>query len=85
MQSVPNLTLQIKPTDHVPVRETKIETEAKAPDVCLSNISEFAPFSEEIQPAVDEHLITQLKALGLYDQFLAKQPNVDPDNSITGF
>ena len=42
-------------------------------------------FSEEIQPVVDEHLITQLKALGLYDKFLAKQPSDDPDNNITLF
>ena len=77
MHTDPNLTLQIKLTDHVPVREVEIETQAKAPDVSLSNISEIAPFSEEIQPVVDEHLITQLKALGLYDQFLAKQPSDD--------
>ena len=85
MQTDPNLTLQIKLTDHVPVREIEIETEAKAPDVSLSNISEIALFSEEIQPVVDEHLINQLKALGLYHQFLAKQPSDDPDIHITGF
>ena len=44
MQTDPNLTLQIKLTDHVPVRETEIETEAKAPNVSSSNISEIAPF-----------------------------------------
>ena len=67
MQTDPNLTLQIKLTDHVPVREIEIETEAKAPNVSLLNISEFAPFSEELQPAVDAQFITQLKAHGLYD------------------
>ena len=67
MQTDPNLTLQIKLTDDVPVREIEIETEAKAPDVSLSNISEIALFSEEIQPVVDEHLINQQKVLGLYD------------------
>ena len=65
MQTDPNLTIQIKLTDHVPEREIKIETEAKAPDVSLSNISEIEPFSQEIHPVVDEHLINQLKALGL--------------------
>ena len=30
-------------------------------------------------------MITQLKAFGLYDQFLAKQPSDDPDNNITLF
>ena len=85
MQTNPNLTLQIKLTDHVPVREIEIETEAKAPSVFLSNISEVAPFSEEPQPAVNEQFITQLKAHGLYDQFIAKQHSDDPDIQITGF
>ena len=57
MQTDPNLTLQIKLTDHVPTREIEIETEAKAPNVFLSNIGEIEPFSEEIQPAVDEQFI----------------------------
>ena len=85
MQMDPNLTLQIKLTDHVPVREIEIETEAKAPNVSLSNISEIAPFSEEPQPAVDEQFITQLRAHGLYDQFIAKQHGDNPDTQITGF
>ena len=85
MQTDPNLTLQIKLTDHVPVREIEMETETKAPDVSLSNIKEIEPFSEEIHPVVDEHLINQLKALGLYDQFLAKQPTDDPHIHLTGF
>ena len=67
MQTDPNLTLPTKLTDHVPIREIEIDTEAKAPDVSLSNISENAPFSEEPQPAVDEQFMTQLKAHGLYD------------------
>ena len=85
MQTDPNLTLQIKLTDRVPVREIEIETEAKAPEVSLSNNCEIESFSEEIHPVVDEHLIKQLKALGFYDQFLAKQPSDDPDIHITGF
>ena len=80
-----NLTLQIKLTDHVPVRKIERETKAKAPDVSLSNISEIEPFSEEIHPVVDEHLMNQLKALGLYDQFLAKQPSDDRDTHTRGF
>ena len=85
MQTDPTLTLLIKLTDHVPIREIEIETEAKAPNVSLSNISEIEPFCEELQPAVDEQFITQLKAHGLYDQFIAKQPSDDPDIHITGF
>ena len=85
MKTGPNLTLQLKLTDHVPVRENEIETEAKAPNVSLSNIIEIAPFSEELQPASDEQFITQLKAHGLYDHFIAKQSSDDPDVHITGF
>ena len=85
MQTDPNLTLQKKLMDHIPVLEIEIETEAKAPEVSSSNISEVAPFSGEIHLVVDEHLINQLKALGLYDKFLAKQPSDDPDINIAGF
>ena len=85
MQTDPNLTLQIKLTDHVPIRDIEIETEAKAPNVSLSNINEIARFTEEPQPAVDEQFITHLKAHGLYGQFIAKQPSDDPDIHITGF
>ena len=85
MQTDPNLTLQIKLTDHVPIPEIEIETEAKAPNVSLSNNNEIARFAEEPQPAVDEQFITQLKAQGLYDQFMAKQPSDDPDIHKTGF
>ena len=85
MQTDPNLTLQIKLTDHVPVGEIEIETEATAPNVSLSHIRDVSPFSEELQPTIDEQFITQLKAHGLYDQFIAKQPSDDPDIHITGF
>ena len=37
MQTDPNLTLQIKVTDHVPIREIEIETEAKAPNVSVEH------------------------------------------------
>ena len=85
MQTDRNLTLQIKLTDHVPIREIEIEREAKAPNVSLSNISEVTPFSQELQSAIDEQFITQLKAHSLYDQFIAKQPSDDTDIHITGF
>ena len=85
VQTNPNLTLQIKLTDHVPIREIEIETEAKSPNVSLSTINEIARLSGELQPAVDEQFITQLKAQGLYDQFIAKQPSDNPDIHITGF
>ena len=84
MQTDANLTLQIKLTDHVPIREIEIETDGKSPR-SFSNICENAPFSEGIQPVVDEHLINQMKTLALFDEFLAKQPTDDPDINIAGF
>ena len=51
----------------------------------MSNITEISRFSEKPQPAVDEQLIIQLKAHGLYDQFIAKQHSDDQDLHITGF
>ena len=83
MRTDPNLTLQIKLPDHVPLREIEIETEAKVPNVFSSNISEITPFSEDILPVVDEQFINQLKSHGLCDQFLAKQLSDDPDIHIT--
>ena len=85
MQVDPNLTLQITLTYHAPVREIEIETEAKAPNVSLSNISEIEPISEELQPAVDDQFITELKAHGLSDQYIAKQSCDESDIHITGF
>ena len=83
MQTDPNVNLQIKFTDHVPIDETGMDTEAKAQDVSMSNIGEITPFLEELNPVVDEQFINQLKAHD--DQFLAKHPGDDPDNNITGF
>ena len=81
----PNLALQLKPMDHVPIGEIELETESKAPNVFLTNISAITLFSEEVQPVVDDQLINQLKVQGLHDQFLAKQPSDDSDVIITGF
>ena len=84
-QTEPNLILEIEFADHVPILEIEIETKTKEPNVSLSNISEISPFFEEIQPADDEPFITQLKAPGLYDQFLAKQSSDDFDIHLKGF
>ena len=51
----------------------------------MSNKIELSPFSKEVLPIVDGNLIKQLKAVGLHDQFLAKQPSDDPDINLTGF
>ena len=51
----------------------------------MSNKIELSPFSKEVLPIVDGNLIKQLKAVGLHDQFLAKQPSDDPDINLTRF
>ena len=85
MQTDLNLTLKEKLTDHVPIRESEVETEAKAPKVSLSNINEIAPFFEEPQPAVDVQFVTQLKAHGLYNQFIAKRPGFSKNGLFLSF
>ena len=84
MQTDPNLSLRIRLTDHVPIREIEIETEAKSPDVSISNIAEVNNFPDESQSTIDENFIAQLKAHGLYDHFLTKQPEEEADIVITG-
>ena len=84
MQTDLCLSLQIKFKDHVPLREIEIESEAKAPDVSLSNFVAVTLFSDDLPNVPDEHFINQLKAHGLYDQFLAKTPESEPDIQITG-
>ena len=81
----PNLTWQIKHTGHVPIRENEKRTEAQAPHAFFPNTIENTLFSEEVQPVVDDHFISQLKAHGLFDQFLVKQPNDHLDVNVTKF
>ena len=67
IQTDPILTLQMKLTDHVPIREDEIETHSGIPDVPLSNITEKTTFSKEVQSIFDEQFITELKAHDLYE------------------
>ena len=62
MKTDPNLNIQIKHTYHAPVLETQIQTEAKAPDVFSSFISEFTPFFEDKKLVCDKQFINQLTA-----------------------
>ena len=84
MQTDPSLSIWIKLTDAVPIREIEIETAAKTPDVALSNIAAVKPFPDEL-PALDENFINQLKVHGLFDQFLAQQPAEDHAVTVNGF
>ena len=72
LQTDPNLTLHLKTTDLVPIREKEKGTKAKAPYVLLSNFSELTLFSQDVQPAVVDRFISQLNAHVLSDQFSAK-------------
>ena len=60
MQRDFSLSLKIKRTDHVPIHENEIETEAKVPDVSLSNSSETTQFFEDLLNVVDDQFINQL-------------------------
>ena len=46
MQTDPTLTLSLKLIDQIPIQEIEIETEAKDPDVALSDISSRQKFPE---------------------------------------
>ena len=85
--SLPTLTLSLKLTDRLPIKEIEIETEAKSPDVTLSNISDRAHFPDSVDHQADDRLISQLKEFGLYEQFLQKTTEAQniPSLDITGF
>ena len=83
MQTDPSLSIQIKLTDNVPIRELEIETAAKTPDVALSNFDDVNTFPNEL-PTLDDHFLNQLKIHGLFEQFLAKQPAEDQDITVNG-
>ena len=83
MQTDPSLSIQIKLTDDVPIREIEIETAGKTPDVALSNIAAVKTFPDEL-PALDENFLNQLKVHGLFDQFLAQQPAEDHVVTVNG-
>ena len=87
MQTDPTLTLSLKLTDRIPIKEIEIATEAKSPDVALSNISDRAHFPESVDHQADDRLISQLKEFGLYEQFLQKTTEAQtiPSLDITGF
>ena len=77
--------MSIKLTDRVPIREIEIETEAKAPDVALSNIATLRPFPENPYGPGDETFLNQLRVCGLYEQFLQKNSEqMNSDLHING-
>ena len=87
MQTDPTLTLSPKLPDRIPIKEIEIETEAKSPDVALSNISDRAHFPESVDDQADDRLFSQFKEFGLYEQFLEKttESQTIPSLDITGF
>ena len=87
MQTDPTLTLSPKLPDRIPIKEIEIETEAKSPDVALSNISDRAHFPESVDDQSDDRLFSQFKEFGLYEQFLEKttESQTIPSLDITGF
>ena len=82
MQTDPSLSLSIKLTDRVPIREIEVETEANTPDVSLSNFDEMVPFSSTSQLTVDANFISQLQAHGLYEQYLANDSLANDPNEL---
>ena len=87
MQTDPTLTLSLKLTDRIPIQEIKIDTEANAPGVASSNFSSRRNSTEIIDDTADERLISQLKEIGLYKQFLKQttEAHTAPSLDITVF
>ena len=76
VQTDKGASLSLKLTDKVPVREIYVESEAKSPDVSISNIDP-EPEMEEV------FIVSQLQELGLYDAYIErKRENGDEINSL---
>ena len=81
VQTDKGASLSLKLTDKVPVREIYVESEAKSPDVSISNIDQLNTVPEsEIEEVT---IISQLQELGLYNAYIErKRENGDEINSI---
>ena len=64
-------SLSLKSTDKVPVREIYVESEAKSPDVSISNIDQLNNVPESEMKEVI--IVSQLQELGLYDAYFERK------------
>ena len=64
-------SLSLKSTDKVPVLEIYVESEAKSPDVSISNIDQLNNVPESEMK--EDIIVSQLQELGLYDAYFERK------------
>ena len=85
IQTDPDQAIELKLTDHIPVKEIEIETMAKTPDVLMNAVEDFDHLFKVI---LDENVINQLKQTGIPNAILEQiqQSNqVTENEEISGF
>ena len=69
VQTDPSHTIQLKPSDRIPVKEIEVETIAKSADVSLSCLETLKVFSSN-SSQIDQNVISELKQKGISDELL---------------
>ena len=64
-------SLTLKHMNQIPVKEIQVESEAKSPDVMITNINVFDEFSSP--ETENQEMISQLQSLGLYEAYLERR------------
>ena len=81
VQTEKSASLTLKHVNQIPVKEIQVESEAKSPDVMITNINAL---SEDLPSETDNtDMISKLEALGLYETYLErKQRNQNDINEL---
>ena len=81
VQTEKSASLTLKHVNQIPVKEIQVESEAKSPDVMITNINAL---SEDLPSETDNtYMISKLEALGLYETYLErKQRNQNDINEL---
>ena len=81
VQTEKSASLTLKHVNKIPAKEIQVESEAKSPDVMITNINAL---SEDLPSETDNtDMISKLEALGLYETYLErKQRNQNDINEL---
>ena len=69
----------------MPIHQIERETRPKESDVSFSNIVEVTRIFDDLLKVVDEPFLIKFKAHGLYEHYMRRTPNIEPDNFQSGF
>ena len=81
MQTDPSVSLSLKLTDKIPVREIQIDTTAKLPDASLNLIHSMDDAFPE-KKKIDDNLRAQLLELGLYENVMRELSSQEASATI---